>query len=196
VEGFAMKKRWYAAAVVAVALVLLVADSASAQRRLRGRRSGGYDGGYSNGPGYYGSGMYGGYAGPGYGPGFMPGYAYAPNGVTDTTSLYYQPGTQPGAAGYGADDRSALIDVRVPPDARVTFDGDATAQAGPNRLFSSPPLDRGRAYHYTVKARWTQNGQPVERTRRVEVRAGQRSTVDFTQDQGRDLNRDRDRIEE
>jgi uncharacterized protein (TIGR03000 family) len=189
VEGFVMRKRWYAAAVVAVALVLVVADSASAQRRLRGRRSGGYDGGYSNGPTYYG-----GYS---YGPGFVPGYVNAPNGViTDTTSLYYQPGTQLGAAGYGLDGRSALIDIRVPPDARITFDGDATAQTGPNRLFSSPPLDRGRAYHYTVKARFTQNGQPVERTRRVEVRAGQRSTVDFTQDQGLNRDRDRDRIEE
>jgi uncharacterized protein (TIGR03000 family) len=186
-----MRKRWYAAAVVAVALVLVVADAASAQRRLRGRRSGGYDGGYSYGPAYYGGGVY-----SGYGPGLMPGYAYAPNGVTDTTSFYYQPGTQPGAAVSGLDGRSALIDIRVPPDARVTFDGDATAQTGPDRLFSSPPLDRGRAYHYTVTARWTQDGQPVERTRRVEVRAGQRSTVDFTQDRDRGLNRDRDRTEE
>jgi uncharacterized protein (TIGR03000 family) len=189
-----MRKRWYAAAaVVAVALVLLVADSASAQRRLRGRRSGGYDGGYNNGAGYYGGYGYG----PVYGPGFMPGLANAPIVGTDITSFYYQPGTQIGAAGNGVDSRSALIAIRVPPDAQVTFDGDTTSQTGPNRLFSSPPLERGQAYHYTVKARFTQNGRPVERTRRVEVRAGQRTTVDLTQDQGqdRDLNRDRDRIE-
>lgn len=184
-----MRKRWYAAAVVAVALVLVVADSASAQRRLRGRRAG-YSGGYSYGPGYYGGWAYGGY-GPAYGPGFLPGYANAPDVVPGTVSMYYRPGTQLAAAGPGVDDRLALIEVRVPPDARVTFDGDATAQTGPDRLFSSPPLDRGRAYHYTVTARWTQDGRPVERTRRVEVRAGQRSTVDLTRDQGRDLNRDR-----
>jgi uncharacterized protein (TIGR03000 family) len=183
-----MRKRWYAAAVVAVALVLVVADSASAQRRLRGgRRSGGYDSGSGYGQGYYG----GGYGG--YGPGYMPGYAYSPNAVTDTTSFYYQPGTQMAAA---VDPNAAVIEVRVPPNAQVSFDGDATAQTGPNRLFSSPSLDRGQAYHYTVKARWTQNGQPVERTRRVEVRAGQSTIVDFTQDQDRNLNRDRDRIEE
>ncbi len=214
-----MRKRWYAAAaVVAVALVLLVADSASAQRRLRARRDGSY-GGYNNGPiynggygpGYYGAGYgglygpayygtgYGGIvSGPVYGSGLMLGLANAPIIGTDITSNYYQPGTQLGIAGNGVDGRSALIDVRVPPDAQVTFDGDTTSQTGPNRLFSSPPLDRGQAYHYTVTARFTQNGRPVEQTRRVEVRAGQRTTVDFTQGQGqdRDLNRGLNRTEE
>ena len=50
----------------------------------------------------------------------------------------------------------------------------------------SPPLSAGQAYHYTVKARWEQNGRQVERTRRVEVRAGQRSRVDFNQEQSED----------
>ncbi len=192
-----MKKRWFAAAVAAVVLVLLVADSASAQRRLRGRRNRGYNNGYVSGPGYYGGSGYGGYGyglGPVYGPGLMPGYVLGTDGMTSTISGYYSPGTPLGAAGLGLDSRSALIDIRVPPDAQITFDGDRTAQTGPNRLFSSPPLDRGQAYHYTVKARWTENGRQVDRTRRVEVRAGQRTTVDFTQD--RDLNRDRDRTEE
>jgi uncharacterized protein (TIGR03000 family) len=227
VEDFAMRKRWYcAAAVVAVALVLLVADSASAQRRLRGRRNGGYYGNYNNGPMYYGGygygpgyygagygGLYGptyygtGYggivSGPVYGPGLMMAdLTNAPIVGTDTTSFYYQPGRRIGIAGSGVDSRSALIEVLVPPDAQVSFDGDTTSQTGPNRLFSSPPLDRGQAYHYTVTARFTQNGRPVEQTRRVEVRAGQRTTVNFLQDQGQDrdldrgLNRNRDRIQE
>ena len=184
-----MRKRWLAAAVAAVALVLLVADSASAQRRARlGRRNRGYNGGYVYGPGGYGGYGYGGYGGygmqPMYGQGLMPGYVLGPNGITNTISGYFSPGQQLGAGlGLGVDSRSALIEVRVPPDARVSFDGDGTTQTGTDRLFSSPPLSSGQAYHYTVKARWEQNGRQVERTRRVEVRAGQRSRVDFNQEQ-------------
>jgi uncharacterized protein (TIGR03000 family) len=189
-----MRKRWLAAAVAAVALVLLVADSASAQRRVRlGRRNRGYNGGYVYGPGGYGGYGYGGYGyggygmQPMYGQGLMPGYVLGPNGITNTISGYFSPGQQLGAGlGLGVDSRSALIEVRVPPNARVSFDGDGTTQTGTDRLFSSPPLSSGQAYHYTVKARWEQNGRQVERTRRVEVRAGQRSQVDFNQEQSED----------
>jgi uncharacterized protein (TIGR03000 family) len=204
-----MRKRWYAAAgTAALALLLVAADTASAQRWGRGGWGGrGYYGGYG-GYGYgsgYGWGGYGyrpGYGGYGYAPGYGSGYApsygygspyYAPgyvsSGVTTlpggTTSFYYQPGTQMRAAGYagGADANAAVVDVRVPPDAQVSFDGEPTRQRGPNRVFSSPPLDPGKTYHYDVTARWTQDGRPVERKRRVDVRAGQRATVDFTRDQ-------------
>jgi uncharacterized protein (TIGR03000 family) len=198
------KRRYAAAAVAAVVLLLVYADISSAQLFRRGGR--GYYGGYGGrgyGAGYYGGMGYGGYGwgGPGYGysPIYGPGYAgsylapgYVSSGMTvlpgNTTSFYYQPGTQLGAA---VSPNAALIDVRVPPDAQVTFDGDATTQTGPNRVFSSPPLEAGKSYHYDVKARWTQNGRPVERTRRVDVRAGQRTTVDFTQDRDRDRNTDR-----
>ncbi len=244
-----MRKRWFAAATaVALALLLVSADGASAQRWRGGRWGGGYGGmgygsGYYGGLGYgsgyyggmgYGSGYYGGlgYGGYGwgnyypsttYGYGFSPGYSspgfapsygypgsfytpgYASSAVTTlpggTMSLYYQPGAQVGA-GYGSaasNPNEAVIDLRVPADAQVWFDGDATTQRGPNRVFNSPPLEPGRAYHYDVRAQWTENGRTVNRTRRVDVRAGQRTTVDFTQDQGTnpdvntdsDLNRDR-----
>jgi uncharacterized protein (TIGR03000 family) len=202
----------------ALGLLLVVADTASAQRFFgrRGWGGGYYGGGYYGGMGYgnygYGSGYlpgwgYGAGYSPGYNYGFRPSYGYsgayyAPGYVSSgmtmapgTTSFYYQPGAPIGAAGYGAsatDPNAATIDVRVPPDAQVWFDGDPTSQRGSDRVFSSPPLEPGKTYHYNVRVRFTQNGQPVERTRRVEVRAGQRTNVDFNQDQGVDRDRDRD----
>jgi len=230
-----MRKRWFAAAAAGTLAVLLVsADSASAQRfgRWGGGWGGwgngvgnGYYGGYGTGLGNWGYNGYG-WGGAGFYPntnygyglypgnysgGFVPSYGYgrsylAPGYVSsgtmlpgNTTSMYYQPGAQFGAA--ATDPNAATIDVRVPADAQVWFDGDPTNQRGSDRVFTSPSLNPGKAYHYEVKARWTENGRPVERTKRVEVRAGQRTTVDFNQDQGadrnlntdRDLNRDQDR---
>jgi uncharacterized protein (TIGR03000 family) len=221
-----MRKRWLAAAVVA-ALGLLLADVGTSSAQLFRRGGRGYYGGYGSGYGGWGYGGYGlggtgylpyggyglgyrsGYYGPTYyGPGYgytgsygMPGYVSSGANVlpSGTTSFYYQPGAQIGAAGYGsaADPNAAMIDVRVPPEAQVTFDGEATTQRGPNRLFTSPALEPGKSYHYDVKASWNQNGRTVTRNRRVDVRAGQRTTVDFLQDQGlnrdQDLNQDRNR---
>ncbi len=73
----------------------------------------------------------------------------------------------------------AEITVLVPADAEVFFDGGATAQKGAERRFLSPPLEVGKEYHYTVRARWTQDGKEVERTRKVAVRGGGRVRVDF-----------------
>ncbi|HZY86783.1 MAG TPA: TIGR03000 domain-containing protein [Gemmataceae bacterium] len=212
-----MRNRWFAAATAAALALLLVAvDSASAQRfgRRGGGGYGGYGGwgnygGYNNGWGYgsgYGGMGYGGYGWgnsgyyrPGYGgygnSYFAPGYVSSGTPVLpgNTTSFYYAPGAQLGGAGAAADPNAAVIDVRVPADAQVWFDGDATQQRGGDRLFTSPALEPGKNYHYDVKVRWTQNGKPVERTRRVDVRAGQHTTVDFTQDQNQDRNLNQDR---
>ena len=51
-------------------------------------------------------------------------------------------------------------------------------------MFVTPPLQPGQEYTYTLKARWTENGQPVERTRQIMVRPGQTATVDFSQATG------------
>jgi uncharacterized protein (TIGR03000 family) len=88
----------------------------------------------------------------------------------------------PAAYGGGADaDTTATVQVEVPANATLTFDGVQTKQTGALRTFHTPPLERGHSYHYDVKARWEENGKPVERTRRVDVYAGARVTVDFNQ---------------
>jgi uncharacterized protein (TIGR03000 family) len=109
---------------------------------------------------------------------------------------FYPPNFPQGspAVGSTANNNQALVEVRCPADAQVWFDGDATQQRGADRLFSSPPLDPGKRYHYDVKARWHEGDRTVEKTRTVHVEAGKHVTVEFGgagSDRDRDLDRDR-----
>jgi uncharacterized protein (TIGR03000 family) len=70
------------------------------------------------------------------------------------------------------------IDVRVPADAAIWFDGARTKQGGTFRRFVSPPLPVGRSYTYEVRVRWTEE-TPVTQTRRVTVRAGEWVSLTF-----------------
>jgi uncharacterized protein (TIGR03000 family) len=167
---------------------------------------GGYGGGYGGcgggygsgggygccGGGYYGSGGYrtsyygGGYYGtPTYGMGYYPstpfyssgGSYFAPNVIVQTpaTNVRQSFYMDPNAANV------ASMRVLVPnASAQIWFDGAATTQTGTERIFVSPTLTPGSKYYYTVKARWNDNGQTINRERRVEVQPGQSmTTVDF-----------------
>jgi uncharacterized protein (TIGR03000 family) len=165
-------------------------------------------GGYNDGYRGYGWGGYPYYGGRGYGEGYYsawPGtynYGYSP-GYTGTYvpeyyssgvpasgayASYYQPDTA--AAGYTGDttvsDTSVLLSVRVPADAEVWVDGQRTTQRGTLRQYESSDLTAGRDYTYVIRARWDEDGRPVDRTRRVTVRAGERQTVDFMRTGARD----------
>ncbi|HBI42924.1 MAG TPA: hypothetical protein DDY78_08715, partial [Planctomycetales bacterium] len=50
-------------------------------------------------------------------------------------------------------------------DAQVFFDGDKTSQTGAERAFVSPPLEAGRSFHYTIEARWMEDGHQMKKTR-------------------------------
>jgi uncharacterized protein (TIGR03000 family) len=80
-----------------------------------------------------------------------------------------------------AEKAPAAITVLVPADAEIFFDGIATTQKGAERLFVSPPLEPGKTFHYDVLALWKQNGETVERTRKVRVSSGARVRVSFVQ---------------
>ena len=69
----------------------------------------------------------------------------------------------------------------MPADVEVWIEGIKTQQTGAERQFVLPPLSPGQDYMYELKARWTENGRPVTRTRQILVRAGDRGGVDFTQ---------------
>jgi uncharacterized protein (TIGR03000 family) len=73
----------------------------------------------------------------------------------------------------------AFVRVHVPADAKVFFDKSATVQTGSDRLFVTPPLDRGERYSYAVSARWIDNGKERRETRTVPLIAGQTVDVDF-----------------
>ena len=206
-------------AAVAVAVLLIAADPASAQRFGRG----GYGYGYGNpyygyGPGYgwgYNPGYSGGWGYPGGSynyPGYSRGWAYNnwqtypqysgawwnTPGYNWSTGGYYGEGmqgdyysstpgtTQPsgtmaqGTMGQGGSmDGQVLINVRVPPNAEVWFDEQKTSQTGPMRTFITPPLNPDHDFVYHIRARWTENGRQVEKTRRVDVHAGDRHFVNF-----------------
>jgi uncharacterized protein (TIGR03000 family) len=74
----------------------------------------------------------------------------------------------------------ATIIVSLPDDATLTVDDTPTQSTTSRRVFTSPPLDPGKTFHYTFKAEAMRDGKPVNTSQRVEVRAGQVTRVDLT----------------
>jgi uncharacterized protein (TIGR03000 family) len=64
------------------------------------------------------------------------------------------------------------INLRVPADAKIWFDGSQTIQTGTARRFESPPLAVGPEYAYQVRIQWERDGKKVEQTSQVIVHAG------------------------
>jgi uncharacterized protein (TIGR03000 family) len=185
-----------------VSVVLLAAASdAFAQRRGGGGR-GGARGGYYGGRGYYGRGYYGGayYGGLGWYGGYYPyyGYGYSPGYYGSSPYYYTAPSTsvpyytdsatqaapvaQAGATttsqSFYLDPNASTVNVMVPnADAQVWFDGAPTQQRGMERTYHTPALQQ--AGTYTIKARWMENGNPVDRERTVRVQPGRPARVDF-----------------
>jgi uncharacterized protein (TIGR03000 family) len=174
-----------------------------------GFRGGGYRGFGRGGFGYGGFG-YGGWGwgglGPGYGlydwgypgwgyGGYYDGGYYAPNyGVLPYNySNDYAPYTAtvtplsgdlsfyPPDSSYGQlNNNTASIDVKVPVNAKLWFDGQKTSQTGSERLFVTPALEPGKTFSYEVRASWlSSDGKQETRTRTVEVHANQSTMVNF-----------------
>ncbi len=78
-------------------------------------------------------------------------------------------------------DNTAQVEVRLPADAELWFEGQKTAQTGSTRTFHSPDLEPNQDYVYNVHARWQADGKPVDETRKVTVHAGDRVVVNLTQ---------------
>jgi uncharacterized protein (TIGR03000 family) len=87
----------------------------------------------------------------------------------------------PAAVAVVGEPRPAMVVVQVPAGAELWFDGNQTKQAGGERVFFSPPLQPGHAFHYVVRARWPQDGKPVEQFQMITVQAGQQARVQFPQ---------------
>ncbi len=75
---------------------------------------------------------------------------------------------------------TAHIWLRVPPGARVWFDGDEMKQTGDLRHYFSPALTAGQKYAYQVRVRWMKDGKAIEQNRCIVVRAGDSPRLDFT----------------
>jgi uncharacterized protein (TIGR03000 family) len=71
----------------------------------------------------------------------------------------------------------ATIAVTLPEDARLTFDGKATVSTGSRRLFITPPLERGRNFHYTLEAKVMRHGKTETSRKQITVLAGEETRV-------------------
>jgi uncharacterized protein (TIGR03000 family) len=69
---------------------------------------------------------------------------------------------------------AAEIDLTVPADANVWFQGIKIKQTGLVRMLVTPPLKSGRAYSYEIRAAYMENGREVTTVRNLTVRAGDR----------------------
>jgi uncharacterized protein (TIGR03000 family) len=85
---------------------------------------------------------------------------------------------------YGALDdtasKTAVIRLRVPVEARVSFNGAATSQSGSLRTYVTGALEPGKDYSYQIQARWTEGGRALDATRTVTFRSGDRLTLNLT----------------
>jgi len=116
---------------------------------------------YNNRSFYYGG--YGGYAYPVYVE--SPPVYYPPPPPPEQRS-YYPPEPPPAP-------KTATIDLYVPTNAEVWFQGRKTNQTGSFRQFITPPLDVGVSSSYELQVRWTdQDGQAHETTRQLTVQPG------------------------
>jgi uncharacterized protein (TIGR03000 family) len=74
----------------------------------------------------------------------------------------------------------AMVIVKVPADARVTVDGQATYSTSTVRTFETPELAPGKSYSYVLKAEFQQDGKLVTVSKRVPVAAGKTIRVDLS----------------
>jgi len=72
----------------------------------------------------------------------------------------------------------AIIVVKLPDNAKLTIDGDATKATGPERRFVTPSLKDG-TYSYTFAATWLESGKKQKQEKKVSFRAGQVVEVVF-----------------
>jgi uncharacterized protein (TIGR03000 family) len=80
----------------------------------------------------------------------------------------------------GASLNSAILNVRVPPEAKIFVNGLATSSTGTARRYVSNGLQSGYSYTYELRAELTRDGKTVSETKVVKLKAGDASNLDFT----------------
>lgn len=134
-------------------------------------------GGRGNGGGcnFLGCGLFGKFCGGGrgqggYGDGYGGGY-------------YGQYGQAPVILGYNDAPQGgeAEVVVNMPANAKLIANGQATEGNGSTRSFQTPTLAAGQDFRYEMKVEIEENGQTKTVTKQVTVRAGHRTTVDFSE---------------
>jgi uncharacterized protein (TIGR03000 family) len=73
--------------------------------------------------------------------------------------------------------RPATLVVNLPAQAKLTVDDYATRSVTSVRTFTTPNLEAGTTYYYTLKAEVVRDGQTLTTNKRVAVRAGEETQV-------------------
>jgi uncharacterized protein (TIGR03000 family) len=139
---------------------------------------GGYacNGGYGCYSAWGCAGCYGGGYGGVYGGGYLvPSMPGTPGGTEDKKGTLPPP--KPGS---GTEEVRASLVVELPADAKLFVDGQAMKTTSPTRRFVTPPLQRGQAYFYDLRAEVVRDGQTLTQSRRVIVRPGEDARATFT----------------
>jgi uncharacterized protein (TIGR03000 family) len=107
----------------------------------------------------------------------VPQPAEPPATVPDSRSLrpYLTYATTAGGTGRGT------VVVKLPADAELYAENRRLTLTSGERTFVTPPLPVGQTYTYTFRAEYTRDGETVSRSKRVEVRAGATSTLEFSE---------------
>ncbi len=103
---------------------------------------------------------------------------------------YYPAGSLYSPYGYGgyavidgvhamAAPAKATVVVSLPADAKLTANGQLTKTLSAKRVFATPELEAGKTYSYTFKMELVKDGQTIEQTQKVVVRAGEETKVNF-----------------
>jgi uncharacterized protein (TIGR03000 family) len=74
----------------------------------------------------------------------------------------------------------ATIVVTLPAEAKLTVDGNATRSTSDRRTFTTPALEAGETFVYTLRAEIIRDGQVAAQTQEVTVRGGETTNVSFT----------------
>jgi len=155
----------------------------------------GYGGGFGGCSGMGYGGGYGGCYGGGYGGVISGGCSGVISGGYGMSGAIIMPGTGTGTGTGGEKIKNppkqkdgketmapapATIVVELPADAKLTIDNEATTSIGTSRVFTSPNLNPGKEYHYTLKAEVVRDGKPVKAEKVVAIKAGEITPVTLT----------------
>jgi uncharacterized protein (TIGR03000 family) len=80
--------------------------------------------------------------------------------------------------------------AHLPEDARIWFEDAPTQQRGTLRQYFSPPLTPGRAYTYTVRVEWPEEGQWVSQIHSFPVHAGDIHCIDVVPSESRAVDKE------
>jgi uncharacterized protein (TIGR03000 family) len=83
----------------------------------------------------------------------------------------------PDGEGAAAMAAPATLIVNLPADAKLTVDGKITKSTSATRTFSSPPLELGRTYYYSLEAEVVRDGEPLRVHQEVAVQGGKETRV-------------------